>query len=221
MKMRRVLSGLIVGCSVLAAPASGQQEMNIRAHGVRPYTAEVKPVTTALSAIPGVGGVGAGAEAFVSPRVAAFVEGSYLDVNLPGSPIGARKLGEVDPFPVDTYGYNVALGARWYSSPESNSWYGGLGLAYARTDGEWESADERVDVSTAALLPSLAAGFRILWRNNLIMRIGGGLAANVVQSKTVDAKETTAAAEDAEKDVKDSLDQNLMANVDFGVGYSW
>lgn len=205
-----------------AAPAIAQQEMNIRKQGVRPYSTEIKPVTTALSAIPGIGGIGIGTEAFLTPKVSWFVDGTYMDVNLPGTTLKrAREAADDEPFPVHTYGYNVTTGARWYSSPATSSWYAGLGLGYAETNGKWESNDERVKVKTASTLPSVAAGYRILWSNNLLMRIGGGVASNVNRTKDVVADGNTQAAKDAENKIDDRIDRNLVANVDFGFGYAW
>lgn len=218
----KALASLLGGMALVfgAATASAQQEMNVRGQGVRPYTIEVQPISNTLSAVPGPG---LGFEAFATERVSVFVNGTYADVDMDNTTINSirARSGDDDAIPTVGYGYNAALGARWYSAPQRSSWYGGAGVGYSEMDSKWEVGDEVVKATVVSVVPGVSAGYRWLWDNNVLLRVGAGVASNNVQTKDFTDENDTAEARDAEDTVRDLATQPVIANMDFGIGYAF
>ena len=205
----------------LSTMASAQQEMAIRTEGVQPYSVELKPIPTILSAAPGVASIGAGFESFFMPKVAFFGEASYLDAKLQGKVVGTAKDRNTDPVPSKEIGYKGLLGARWYATPEEHSWYAGGGVGYSDSSGKWEYKNEVVDSRLVSVLPTVQGGYRWLWNNNVLLRLGADVALNNIQTRTNDAHSDSIDAKDAEAKLKKIQDHVWLATVDLGLGYAF
>jgi hypothetical protein len=206
----------------LSSGAFAQQEMNLRAEGLRPYSAELKPLPTAISTVGnGSGSFGVGAEALVSDKLAFFVDASYVDLDTPNNLVDKEKEANEDPVPNTMFGYMVQPGLRWYGSPAVSSWYGQLGVGYAESKGKYEYGNATIDSKSISTLPTLAAGYRWLFRNNMLLRLGAGASANLVQTHDESAVENTSDAARGEDKVSDLVKTPVLAAVDFGLGYAF
>jgi len=204
------------------ATTFAQEELKLRNEGIRPYTVEIKPLPTALSAVPGIGSIGVGSELFFSSKSALFVDGQYTDANLPNRVLKQVKENNTgEPIPRTMIGYNVTSGVRFYSSPALHSWYGALGVGYSELTGKWDYDDATVQSHIISVLPTVAAGFRWVFENNVILRLGANFSSNIVKSESTTAAEQTATAADGVKKVSNSERTPMLAAVDVGLGYGF
>ncbi len=184
------------------------------------FSAEIKPLPTVLSVIPGVGGLGLGAEAMVSRDTAVYAESTFLDSNLSGrTESEARDRAGSNLYPNKARAVNVDLGGRFYTSPMSSSWYGGAKLGYSTLHSQWFYHDATIDQKTASLTPGINAGYRWKWDNSMLVRLGAGAAANFVQFERTERNDDSADGLEAQKKLDDKAHTPILANLDLGVGY--
>jgi hypothetical protein len=199
--------------------------MTLRTEGIRPYTVELKPLPTALSAVPeagAVGSIGLGAEIFQTKHMAWFGEGQYIDVNTPNNLTNrSKQANPSSPVPSEMHGYEWTAGARLYGTPEVSTWYGSLGVGYSDYAGTFNYQDTTIAAHTISILPTVAAGYRWMFDNNVLLRLGLDVASNQVKSRRADAESQTANAADGEHKVRNLERTPVLANLDFGVGYGF
>jgi hypothetical protein len=187
----------------------------------RGITAEVKPLQTLLSAIPGVGVVGFGLEGFVRPKTTVYSEVNIINSNLPERLEGAAKdkLGDDKLYANKMRGGAVDIGSRWYNNPIGHSWYTGGKIGYQEASTEWEYNDEVLTQRSASLTPGINAGYRWAWQNNVVVRLGAGASLNLVQAQNVDSENDNADTDEARDELDEAAKVPVLANVDLGLGY--
>ncbi len=181
---------------------------------------EVKPIPTVLNVVPGVRSVGIGTELIGNTAYTTFIDGYLLDSNLPSR---LRSEGREDETPVlqRGQGYSADVGLRYYmSSVTTDSWYGQASLGYALSMSQWGYQGEKVDHTFRSVMPGVAAGYRWIWGNNFLLRVGAGVDGNLVQQNTVTpVVASTAATAEAESDIEGAALAAVMPMVDLGMGY--
>jgi len=188
----------------------------------RGITVEVKPLPILLSAIPGVGSISGGVEGMVAPNIAAFGEVAILSSNLPERLEGTAKdeLGQNDLYANRVKGGSVDLGARFYLNPLGHSWFTQAKAGYQEMSTEWVYQDQTVNQRFATFTPGIGAGYR--WRfadPSIVVRLGAGAAANIVQAQEVTADAETSVTQEAREKLDKAADTQVLANVDLGLGY--
>jgi hypothetical protein len=216
-------SAAIAGAFFGAAVTASAQDLDatsttaVRAAPVG-VTAEIKPLPTLLSAVPGIGSLGAGVEADLFNGPAPFLEFTALSSNLPERLEGAAK-DEEDLYPDRVRGGSVDIGSRYYQSAIGHSFYGLAKVGYTEMSSRWEYNDGIVDHRVASITPGLGVGYRWRWPNRLMVRLGAGVAANLVQANSTENQVDNADSDEAADKVKDRADEPTIANVDLGLGY--
>lgn len=203
-----------------------QQEMNLRKQGITPYSVELKPLPTSMSFLGGngTGSVGLGGEVFLSPNTAIVVGGSYADMNLPNNMTRkATDSNKNEPVPDKLIAYHISPGLRWYSSRAyESSWYGGAALGYSDIHGKYAFEDTTIDSKVSSVLPTLEAGYRWLFTNNFLVRLGAAVAGNMVTKHDETAVDKTSSyATDGEDKVKKINQTPVLAALDLGLGYAF
>ena len=185
-------------------------------------TLELKPLAAALSSTPGVGSAGIGAELGLNENMTSFADVYALNANLPSR---LRNEGRENEVPVvqKMQGYSGDLGARYYGQPlGDDSWYGGVRLSYGYAKGQWGYQGEQIDQSVRTLSPGVEAGYRWIWTNNLLLRVGAGADSNLVQQNDASAvARETAVTSDAEDKVKGYAKVAVTPRLDMGLGYAF
>lgn len=216
------LVGAALGCASVigATPSRADIFTKIAPKAPFPGSVELKPLSTTLNMVPGPGIAG---EAFVTDTVSVFLQGSYIDADMPGMrPKDYGVDSNKNAVPVKGYGYGYAAGGRWYSAPTTSSWYADAGVGYSQQKATWEYKDERVKNRLETVLPGVSGGYRWRWENGFIVRLGAGLSANTVASSRVKAEDPESpGAAAAVKKVKSVTNQATLAGLDLGLGYAF
>lgn len=185
-------------------------------------TLELKPLAAALSATPGVGSAGIGAEFALGENTTSFADVYAINANLPSR---LRNQAREDEVPVvqKFQGYSADIGARYYGQPlGDDSWYGGARLSYGIAKGQWGYQGEKIDQSIRTLSPGVEAGYRWIWNNNLLLRLGAGADSNLTQQNDASAVEReTQVTSDAEDKVKGYAKVAVTPRLDMGLGYAF
>jgi hypothetical protein len=220
---RYVLLAKTTLCTALASFAVTASAQNldttatVRAAPVG-VTAEVKPLPTVMSTIPGVGVVSAGVEADVFGGAAPFLEFAAINSNLPERLEGAAKDKE-DLYPDRLRGGSVDIGSRYYQSAVGHSWYGQGKIGYTEMTGTWEYQDGEIDHRFVSITPGIGLGYRWRWPSRVVVRLGASVAANLIQTQSTENKIDNEDSDTAADKVKDRFDEQALANVDLGLGY--
>lgn len=219
------LKHTILGLFVMSLPATAlSQVSSMRQSTFHPTTVavEAKPLPFALMATPGTASLGASAELSADNNFATFINAYLVDANLPTR---LRQEGEQDETPVihKMQGYSADLGARYYTRTGNvDSWYGGAKVGYALLLGQWQYKDELVDQSTRSVTPGVEGGYRWMWVNNFLVRLGIGADGNIIQENSATAATTsTSVTDDAADTIKGYAQVAVVPRVDFGVGYAF
>lgn len=183
---------------------------------------ELKPLPTAVSVVPGVASIGAGIELSAGSNFASFLNGYILDANLPNR-LRPQNSEDNQPGVHKMRGFAGDLGGRYYSDGvNTDSWYGGAKVGYALSMTQWGYKGQTVDHAMRTITPGLEGGYRWVWVNNLLLRIGAGADGNVIQQNTVTP---TLAATDVTNDAKDRIEGYakvaVVPRVDLGLGYAF
>ncbi|MCX6124742.1 MAG: hypothetical protein NTV34_08335 [Proteobacteria bacterium] len=184
------------------------------------FGAELKPLPTILSSVPGVASGGLGLELSMGGHVSTFANAYVIDSNLPAY---MRKERDENEMPVlkKMQGYAADIGSRFYSDLDGlDSWYGGAKMGYSYGKGQWTYRKEEIDSTVRTLNPGLEGGYRWIWPSNLMLRLGAGADANAIQENEATAGgQPTAATKEASETIKDYLTVSVVPRVDLGVGY--
>ncbi len=210
---------------IAALPVSAFSQVGaIRQSSYHPtsFSAELKPLAIGASVTPGVSSFGLGTELAVSPHFAPFLNASVINANLPNNLRNKGNEAE-NPQIQKMEGYSADLGLRYYgTSSNVDSWYGGVKVGYMFSQGQWGYQEQKIDQSVRSLTPGAEAGYRWLWSNNLLLRLGAGADSNLLQENTVTASEAvTPVTIDAQERVTGYAKVAVLPRVDFGVGYAF
>lgn len=223
MKAVHVKSGLVATLCVFSCSAFAQVN-SYRSAPARSnkVTLELKPLAAALSATPGVGSAGIGAEFALGENTTSFADVYALNANLPSR---LRNESREDEIPVvqKVQGYSGDIGARYYGQPlGDDSWYGGARLSYGFAQTQWGYQSEKIDQSVRTLSPGIEAGYRWIWNNNLLLRVGAGADSNLIQQNEASAVDReTAVTSDAAEKVKGYAKVAVTPRLDMGLGYAF
>lgn len=183
------------------------------------YSVEVRPLETLASSVPGVAAGGISTEANLGKQWAIMVGGSYADINsLPRKFVTTMNEDKGSPLFDNGFGYSVGAGLRYYNVPIGDSSYGGLNLDYGETHLRWGFREETYKTDQIAITPSLVAGYRWVWLNGLMMRLGAGAGLPSIASQKIIDKSDGKDAEEGHTKIEDILNQKVALKLDFGIG---
>lgn len=183
------------------------------------YSVEVKPLETLSSSVPGVAAGGISTEAMLGHQWALTIGGSYADIDgLPRKFVTTMNEDKGSPFFDKGFGYAVGAGLRYYNMPIGDSSYGGLNLDYGETHLRWVFREETYKTDQIAITPSLVAGYRWVWLNGFLMRLGAGAGLPSVASQKILDKSAGKDADEGHKKIENILNQKVALKLDFGVG---
>lgn len=217
---RLIVKVAALSCAAWMSSAANAQEDMTRTGEAseRPRASlEVAPLILLMNAVPGAGAVGLAGEVFVNEKTALMAEGQYLNADLRTDTV--NKL-DSDLKPRSLDGYMASVGLQQYRNPESSSWYYGGKVGYAEADSNWDYRDATVDASTTAIVPAVMAGYRWLYGNNLTLRLGGTVGANLLQTSSFASSGAPQNAAEGRDKVEDAARLPATARVDFLVGYA-
>lgn len=214
--------------AVVAVPAMAQANLNtaavaatVRAEKnpeLKRFSFEARPVESLLSSTPGLASGGASAEVYLGFNWALAVGGSYADVDLPQKYVATVNDETDQPVVNRGYGYTVGSTLRYYDDPIGDSFYGGGSLDYSESHVGWELDDDTFASTQYALTPSLVAGYRWVWQNGFLARLGAGVGLPSVQSQDVVAETSGPQSAEGLDKINDMLDTKVAAKLDLGLG---
>ncbi len=179
---------------------------------------EIRPVESLISATPGLASGGASFETYIGRNWTINVGGTYADVNLPQKYVRAVNTQIDQPMVSSGYGYEVGTGVRYYNDPIGNSIYGGMNVDYGESRVGWEYNSEVLRSNQIAVTPSLTAGYRWVWQNGFLARLGAGVGLpSIVSQQVIEETSGTDAAIGARK-VSNALSEPVVAKLDMGLG---
>jgi len=186
---------------------------------------EVKPVTTAISLVPGFSGFGGGVEVGVSDHWSAFAEVQYVNLRLTDDQINELQADDetADPLPSRAFSTMGSLGTRYYGKPSDDSWYAGLKLLSGVESARWNFAEERLEDSQTKSGFGVDVGYRWLWDSGLLLRLGAGFIGMTTQTREIVATDQPGSrygeAKAAVLDLAPSDSGAFRTTLDFGLGY--
>lgn len=179
---------------------------------------ELRPIESLASATPGVAAGGATFETYLGNNFAGTIGGSYADMDLPQKYVGTVNEESNAPM-VDTgYGYSTGAGLRYYDHAIGDSLYGGVGVDYSEAHYGFKYNDETYDTDQFAVTPSVTAGYRWVWQNGALARLGAGVGLPSVASSKVVSETSGPDQEEGLDKVTDILGTNAIAKLDLGIG---
>jgi hypothetical protein len=215
-------AALVTGANLLAQSDITTTKSDPYRLQIDDISMELKPLTTLMSAVPGVGSIGLGFEAFVAPRFAVFSNFAVMNANLPHAyDDDVQEFSRL--YPRSFTGGSIGLGGRYYGSLFGDSWYGGAKLGVTRVRAKWEYRDEVLSQDVGSLTPGVEGGYRWLWVNNVLVRLGVGASANLRQFDNIETESESASADvvSARKELDKTSKFPVLASVDLGIGYKF
>jgi hypothetical protein len=189
---------------------------------------EIKPVTTAVSIVPGVTGFGGGIEVGVSDHWSGFAELQHVDARLSDEQIEhlqADDDGPTDAIASRAYGTLGSLGMRYYGKPHEGSWYAAMKLLSGVESARWNYGNERLSDSQTKNGLGVDVGYRWLWDSGLLVRLGAGFTGMSTRQREIEAESIAGArfgeAETAVLELAPSDKATIRTALDFGVGYTF
>jgi hypothetical protein len=184
-------------------------------------TIELRPFETAASAIPGVAASGATFETAVTKQWAAVVGGSYTDVSISRGNFDQLREETNEPIVNSGYGYSAGVGVRYYEDPIGDSTYAGGHLDYSEIKADWNYENNDYVTRVYGATPSLVVGYRWVWQNGIVARLGAGAGVPVIDSQSTTSVTSNGDTAAGVKKIETFLDQNVMAKLDLGLGYTF
>jgi hypothetical protein len=184
-------------------------------------TIELRPFESATSAIPGIAASGATFETAVTRQWAAVVGGSYADVSISKENFNQVREETNEPFVNSGYGYSAGIGVRYYEDPIGDSTYGGGHLDYSEVKANWNYENNDYVTKVYGAIPSLVIGYRWVWQNGLVARLGAGAGVPVVDTQSTTATSSNGSTSGGVEKIEGFLDQNVIAKLDLGLGYTF
>jgi hypothetical protein len=80
---------------------------------------------------------------------------------------------------------------------------------------DWEFKDERLTSTQFAVIPSVNGGYRWVWQNGFLLRLGLGAGLPSVPSQKIT---TAPALTEGEDKITELLEQQVVVNADLGLG---
>jgi len=192
------------------------------------FAVEIKPVTTAVSIVPGVTGFGGGIEADISDSWSGFAEVLHVGTRLSDEQIEHLQADDddsTDAIPARAYGTLGSLGLRYYGKPGNGSWYAAMKLLSGVESARWNFADERLRDSQTKNGIGCDVGYRWLWNSGLLVRLGAGFTGMSTRERAIEAEGVAGArfgdAETAVLELAPSDKGTIRTALDFGIGYSF
>lgn len=221
-KLIAALSMFLVGSVAYAQQDAGTLTVTPEeTPSLKRSTIEFKPLEALVSVVPGIMASGATFETLVSGQWAAVIGGSYADIDISQKNINKARGETEEPLVKHGYGYTAGAGLRFYEDVIGGSTYGGAHLDYSELKSDWNYDDNEYVSRVYAVTPSLAVGYRWVWQNGVIVRLGAGAGIPKVDAQSTKAKTANTKTDEGQKKIEDILDQQVIAKVDFGVGYSF
>ena len=181
-------------------------------------TFELRPVEVLFASVPGVASAGASFETYIGHNWAVNVGGSYADVNLPQKYVATSNDEAGTPLVESGYGFAAGAGVRYYDDPIGDSLYGGGNIDYSEARYDWEFNDESYATEQYTVTPSVTAGYRFVWQNGLMARLGAGVGLPSAQSEKITAETSGPDEEEGLDKVTDILNTKVIAKLDLGLG---
>lgn len=179
---------------------------------------EIRPIESVAAAAPGIASGGASFETYLGQNFALKVGGSYADVDLPNKVTATVTDKTHEPMVETGYGFSAGAGVRYYDYPIGNSIYAGGDIDYAEAHVGWGYKDESYKSTRYQVMPSLVAGYRWVWQNGMLVRLGGGAGLPSVPSQKVVATTDGADSQRGLDKINKTLDTKVLAKIDLGVG---
>ncbi len=219
MKLVSTLVGL--AALVLGASAQAQDVSSVKSESnppLRRVSVEVRPLESLISATPGIASGGLSIETYLGHNFGLRIGGSYADVNLPDRIVNTANEERDTPVVEKGYGHTAGAGLRYYDNPIGDSLYAGGDIDYSMLKTTWKFNDDRFAVERYAVEPSIVAGYRWVWQNGVLARIGAGAGLPRADSQTVTAETDGPDAAEGLDKINDALDTPVLAKLDFGFG---
>jgi len=220
---------------VNAAPALAEEAS-------QPATIEIKPLVTstsllgAVNGMEGSGGFGLGAEIPVARKVTAYGDFSVLRLRLSDDRVDEMRDESDDDeasdedfsMPTSTTALSTSLGARYYTSPGLDSWYGQAGLGYEVENTEWVSGKDdedrgdesegTVDVQRRRAGLVFGGGYRWVFGDHVLLRLGANIGTALHRQTDFKRKsgDSTAVA-----NVKKDYASNPIIRPSLELGLGW
>jgi hypothetical protein len=179
---------------------------------------EIRPIESLASVTPGLAAGGLSFETYLGRQWALTVGGSYADIDLPGKYVTTAEDKNDHPMVERGYGYSTGAGLRYYNDPIGDSVYGGLSVDYSEARVGWDYKDEKYKSTQIAVTPSLAVGYRWVWQNGLLARLGAGAGLPSVQTQKVVTETAGPDATAGADKIDDTLDTKVVPKLDLGLG---
>lgn len=189
--------------------------------GFKRNTVELRPFESAASVIPGVAASGATFETMVNRQWAAVVGGSYTDVSISSENFNQVREETNDPIVDSGYGYSAGVGVRYYEDPIGDSTYAGGHLDYSEIKADWNYGNNDYVTRVYGAIPSLVIGYRWVWQNGLVARLGAGAGVPIIDSQSTEAVTSNGDTAEGVEQIQGFLDQNVIAKLDLGLGYTF
>jgi hypothetical protein len=190
----------------------------------RPYTIEVKPLSMGVASLLGGSGLGLGAESMLSDQWAltATVQGVNYDMSDKTRQKLRDKKGDSYSIPTRGDGFGANVGARWYATPEGDSWYAGAGLGGNRETARWERGDQALDARVTTYGVTGEGGYRWTADTGFMVRLGAGLLVGARNRSLSTVHDAGASMDDFERSAEKKYPTNRVALqpiFDAGLGY--
>jgi len=217
-----------ISLTVLAALSSASAGYAVEAH----YNVglEIKPLPILMTSLAGGQGLGLSFELtsskydnWVFVTTAEAYKGPRNDDGLISEDIENNALSPVEE--TDYMYQQIGFGIRAYSNRQDDSYYVGGDFSIASEVQSFEVSESSYDIVSQSYRPNLEAGYRWVWENGTIFRLGAKLTYVTNINNRFDGEEADLPAEWRDDFVRslDEAEQNddLYANIDVGLGLSF
>lgn len=186
-------------------------------------SAELKPLPLIFNAVPNSSGFGAEGEASLNDNVTLFGGVTHMHLKFSDRMVDDIQEDDSDKLiPTDIRSDAVTAGGRYYGNAAASSWYAGGEVGGGVTRVKWLYEDTRVTDRNVFYMAGVQGGYRWLWDNGFLIRVGGGLAYNTSQKRELSSDAEGEEYDKAKDKVEDQKNNNLAmtsAMLDFGLGY--
>jgi len=220
-------SAFMIGSQVLVAQDS--IESSKTAPQARRYSVDIQPLPILVDiglATGAYGGLASfGGEVQVADQIGAYATVGGARIRLSEDQVSKAYDQTTSPVPRKITTAGIAVGGRYYTtSAMTDSWFASGALGATRSMAQWDDTKERVNEDTWVVAPNVEAGYRWLWTNGFLVRLGAG--ASVPLYATRDYSTAAAlrlpAATDIENKVRKQEDRfAVLPALDLALGYAF
>jgi len=202
--------------------AQADSEMRIEAvPELKKNTVELYPISAVVSHVPGVGAIAGSVESYIGNKFAAFVELGYADVDLKNEWVDEAEDAINQPIVRSGYGYATAVGLRYYDDIIGDSFYGSGSLSYSELKATWQYEENEIKSELYTVTPSVTAGYRWVWRNGVLLRLGVGAGMPTAVGSNITRANEGGVVEEGRDKIDDLQRRDVIAKVDLGLGYTF